>query len=165
MIGQRKRPQIIRIARVVEDKDDLLTAALLSLFDGIEQATVAALGHCATASAKLQALADTMVAFGEMAEGMFAMFLEYWASSPRREEAAKVWVDLLVEYKDVVVDIIEEGVRNGEFRPVDAEGVVWAMMAAYDGLAAYALLMPDLDLARISSVFAETLVEGLLAGR
>jgi hypothetical protein len=37
------------------------------------------------------------------------------------------------------------------------------MMAAYDGLAAYAMLMPGLDLDRISEVFAETLLSGLAA--
>ena len=38
---------------------------------------------------------------------------------------------------------------------------MWAVMAAYDSLAAYAMLMPDLDLERVSEVFIETLLSGL----
>ena len=61
------------------------------------------------------------------------------------------------------MEIIEEGVRNGEFKPVDAEQLVWAMMAAYDGLAAYIALIPDMNIERVSQVFVETLLSGLVA--
>jgi len=36
-------------------------------------------------------------------------------------------------------------------------------MAAYDGLAAYDMLMPELDFERISEVFVEALLSGLVA--
>lgn len=147
-----------------DSKDDLFAAALLSVFMDFGQQAVAGLEQCPTASHKLRALARGMVDFfDEEAAGLFSLFVEFWASSPRREEASQLWVDLLVQYKDIVVAIIEEGVTNGEFTPVDAEQLVWAMMAAYDGLAAYALLMPHLDLERISHVFTETLLRGLVA--
>jgi hypothetical protein len=98
-----------------------------------------------------------------MAEGIFMLFLGYWASSEHREESAQIWVDLLQQYKDVVVAIIDEGVRRGEFKPVDAEALVWALLAAYDGLAAYDMFLPDLDLKRVSRTFVDTLLNGLIA--
>lgn len=147
-----------------ESKEDLLTAALLSIFDQFGADTMAALACCETAEEKLRALGRTMDMFPELVEGLFALFLSYWASSPKRDETAQLWVDLLVEYKDVVVTIVEEGVQRGEFRPVEAEGLAWSLLAAYDGLAAYTLLMPDLDLKRISAAFLETMIRGLKAG-
>jgi hypothetical protein len=36
-------------------------------------------------------------------------------------------------------------------------------MAAYDGLAAYDMLIPDLDVGWISRTFVETLLNGLVA--
>lgn len=146
-----------------KSKDDLLESAILSSFESsFGQEAIAALEQCPTAAAKLRALAQAMVGLGEWAKGLFNLFLEFWASSPRREEAARLWTDLLIQYKDIIVGVIEEGVSNGEFRPVDAEGLVWAVMAAYDGLAAYLMLMPDLDLERASQAFVETLLSGLL---
>jgi AcrR family transcriptional regulator len=145
-----------------KSKDDLFAAALMSVFVDVGQEAVAALEQCTTASGKMRAVARAATGFGRAAEGLFNLFLEFWASSPRREEASQLWVGLLAEYKDVVVGIIEQGVENGEFKPVDAEQLVWAMMAAYDGLAAYVMLMPDLDLDRISQVFVETLLDGLV---
>jgi AcrR family transcriptional regulator len=144
-----------------ESKEELLTQALRSFFDEFGQGTIGAVAQCPTAADKLRALGRAMVDFAAEAEGLFTLFLEYWASSPRRAEASQLWTGVLVEYKDLMVGIIEEGVGNGEFQPVDAESLVWAMMAAYDGLAAYVMLMPNLGLARISQAFVETLVKGL----
>jgi AcrR family transcriptional regulator len=144
-----------------ESKEELLTQALLSFFDDFGQGTMHALEQCSTASARLRALGEAMVGFAASAQGLFTLFLEFWASSARRQEAGQLWIGLLVEYKDLVVGIIEEGVQNGEFRPVDAEQLVWALMAAYDGLAAYDMFLPDLDLAQISHTFVETLLRGL----
>lgn len=144
-----------------KSKDELLTAALLSLFGDIAQGALAAVEKRTTASGKLRALAESLVGLVDMAEGVFTLFLEFWGSSPRRDEVARVWVDVLVEYKDIVVGIIDEGVRNGEFKPVDSEGLVWAIMAAYDGLAAYGMLVPELDLDAASRAFVETLLQGL----
>ena len=146
-----------------KSKDDLFAAALMSVFVDVGQEAVAALEQCTTASDKMRAVARTATGFSRAAEGFFNLFLEFWASSPRRDEASQLWVGLLAQYKDVVVEIIERGVENGEFKPVDAEQLAWAMMAAYDGLAAYIMLMPGLDLDRISQVFVETLLGGLAA--
>ena len=144
-------------------KDDLFAAALMSVFINVGREAVAALEQCTTASDKLRAMAQAAIDFSKVAEGFFSLFLEFWASSPRREEAGQMWVSLLTQYKDVVVEIIEEGVRDGEFKPVDAEQLVWAIMAAYDGLAAYVMFIPDMDLERISQIFIETLLNGLAA--
>jgi AcrR family transcriptional regulator len=146
-----------------KSKDNLFAAALASpIMDWGEEA-VTALEQCPTASGKLRALAQWMVDLCKTLEGFFGLFLEFWASSSRREEAGQSWIGLLSRYKDIVVEIIEEGIRNGEFKPVDAEQLVWAIMAAYDGLAAYVMFIPGLDLERVSQVFVETLLDGLTA--
>jgi AcrR family transcriptional regulator len=144
-----------------KSKDELFEAALTSFFTAFGQEAFGALEQSPTASAKLHALGQQMTHFVGAAEGLFNLFLEFWASSARRQEASRLWSDLLKEFEGVIVDIIEEGVRQGEFKPVDAEQLVWAMMAAYDGLAAYAMLLPDLDIGRISQTFIETLLKGL----
>jgi AcrR family transcriptional regulator len=145
-----------------DSKDELFQAALLSAFGDINEEAFAALSGCDTATEKLLVLADSMVGLADEAEGLFMLFLGYWASSDRQETSAQVWVDLLRRYRDIVVEIVEEGIGRGEFKPVDAEGLVWALLAAYDGLAAYAVIMPNLDLKGISLSFIQTLLGGLV---
>jgi hypothetical protein len=118
--------------------------------------------ECSTTADQLRAMAQVTANVGRMLVGYFSLFLEFWASSQRREESAQLWVDMLIQYKDLLVGIIEEGIQKGELKPVDAEPLVWAILAAYDGLAAYLAIMPDLDLDRASAVFAETLLSGLV---
>jgi AcrR family transcriptional regulator len=144
-----------------DSKDELLSQALLSFFDDVGQGAMQALEQCTTASAKLRALGEALVGFAASTRGLLTLFLEFWASGALRQEVGPIWIGLLVEYKDLVVGIIDEGVRNGEFRPVEAEPLVWALIAAYDGLGAYDVFLPDLDLAQISHAFIETLLRGL----
>jgi len=144
-----------------ESKEELFEAAILSVFDQIGSEAMAGIFQHETATGKLRALTDTMAGLGELVENVFMLFLGYWASSPRRGEAAKEWIEILVGYKDLIASLIEEGVRDGEFRPVDADALAWMLMAAYDGLAAYLMLAPDLDVKQISTVFIDTLLKGL----
>jgi len=144
-------------------KDDLFTTAMTSLFEDWGQEAVAELVQHETTSEKLRAGGRVMVDFCRKAQGLFSLFLEFWAQSDRREQVGQFWAGVLIEYEKVIAAIIDEGVQNGEFKPVDAENLVWAIMAAYDGLAAYIMLIPGLDLERVSEVFVETLLGGLVA--
>jgi len=147
-----------------KSKDDLFAAAFLSSITNFGQEAIAGLDQFATASGKLRALAQAMVGFCQTAEGLFSLLVEFYASSPRREEAGQLWADVFVQYNEIVAEIIEEGVRNGEFKPVDSKSLVWAMMATYDSLAVYAMVVPGMDVDRISQVFVETLLSGLAVG-
>ena len=145
-----------------DSKDELFQAAILSAFDDIGDATLALLAECYTATEKLRSLAQSMEGLADVAESLFMLFLGYYSSSDRRDESTKIWTDLLKQFNDIVVAVIEEGIAAGEFREVDAESLAWALLAAYDGLAAYVMLMPELDLSRIGRTFIETLLKGLL---
>jgi len=146
-----------------DSKEELLTAALLSYFADFEKDMWSQLQAQDSAAATLRILVGQMEAFASDATGLFPLFMEYWASSQQRAESAQLWSGLLTEFKDVIAGVIQEGVDAGEFRPVDAENLAWSMMAAYDGLAAYTLLLPDLDLAAASQAFIDALIAGLSA--
>jgi AcrR family transcriptional regulator len=148
-----------------DSKDELLSAAILAYVDDLASEMMALTLSAETAAGKLHALADGMGRLAESGARFFTMVVEFWASSPHREQAATMWLDVLAQYQELLVGLVGDGIRSGEFRQIDAEGVVWAIMAAYDGLAAYYLLKPDLDVARASRAFTNALLEGLLAQR
>jgi len=144
-------------------KQELFDAAIEAFFTGLGAELMAASHGSEAAADKLRALARSMDDFVANAQQVFAAFLGYLASSEDRQGSAQFWIDLLQQYVDGMVGIIEEGIRNGEFKEMDAEGLVWAIAAAYDGLAAYSMFMPDIDVSRVSKVFVETLLSGLVA--
>ncbi len=146
-----------------ESKEELFDAAIMAFFAGFGVEMMSVLREGGMASEKLRALARGMDDFVVNAQQVFGAFLGYWASSQDRQGSAKFWIDLLHQYTDGVAAIIEQGIQSGEFKEVDAEALVWAMAAAYDGLAAYLMFIPDIDVRRVSKVFVETLLSGLEA--
>ena len=144
-----------------KSKDDLFVAALADVLEKAGLGLFESVAVCPTATEKLRALGQATIGFTEMVTGYFGLFVEFWVSSPEAEKRGQFWVDVLYQFKDMVVAIIEEGIEMGEFRPVDAEGLVWAILAAYDGLAAYTLFLPDLDLERVNEVLVENVLKGL----
>ena len=146
-----------------DSKEDLFQAALLSVFEGFGGDPLPALAQCDTGTERLRCLGHSTAAFSDSVAGYFGLFLEFWISRPHREEANRVWYNLLEQYKRILSAIIEDGIDAGEFRPVDAEALVWALMATYDGLAAYASFVEGLDLDHISRTFTEVMLEGLVS--
>ncbi len=144
-----------------ESKEELFQAALLSIFEGFGEDVLSMLDRCETATEKLRCMGQGTAAFSESVGGYFGLFLEFWVSRPNRDEINKVWYELLEEYKVILSVIVEEGIEAGEFRPVDVESLVWVLMASYDGLAAYASFVADLDLQRISQAFTDVILKGL----
>jgi AcrR family transcriptional regulator len=147
-----------------KNKEDLLESAIRALFEEYFGADpLAHLSDLTTASEKLRALAQETVEASTQASGMFNLFIEYWASSSQRTQDDHVWIEFLLQYKDLLVNIIETGIDIGEFKPTDADALAWSILAAYDGLAAYIMFKPDINLPRISATFVDTLLQGLEA--
>jgi AcrR family transcriptional regulator len=143
-------------------KEELFASTLRTFFEqALGEDALGVLAAYPTAAERLRAMAEQMMALVEECEGLFNLFLEFWASSDKREEASRIWLDLLIAAKEVITEIINQGIASGEFRTVDAEDLVWGVMAAYDGLAAYGVLKPDLDLRRAHTAFIEVILSGL----
>ena len=148
-----------------DSKEELFDAAIMAFFAEFGAEMMEVLKEGRSASEKLRAIASSMDRFVVNAQQVFGAFLGYWASNQDRHGSARFWIDLLHKYTDGVVTIIEEGIESGEFKEVDARALVWAMAAAYDGLAAYLMFIPDIDVRRVSKVFVDTLLDGLEAER
>jgi AcrR family transcriptional regulator len=144
-----------------DSKEELFDAAILEYFADFGTEMTSALEGGGTASEKLRALAKNMDRFVAEAQQVLVAFLSYWASGQGQQKSAQLWIEVLQEYADYMVTVIEEGISTGEFKEVDARGLVWAMSAAYDGLAAYAMFIPEIDVERVSAAFVDTLLQGL----
>ncbi len=146
-----------------KSKDDVFQAAFTSMFEAVSAESMTALQACETAAERLRVGAQTMVSLARDIEGYFGLIVEFWAQSENRDEVMGFWAEMLAQYHQVIAAILEGGVQTGKFRPVDASALTWMIMAAYDGLAAYNMMMPDLDMDKISEAFIETLLKGLVA--
>lgn len=147
-----------------KSKDGLFEAALTSVFEAVAEKSLSALMACESATERLRVGAQTLVDLCRDLEGYFGLIVEFWAQSEHRDKVIGFWAEMLTQYQQMIAAVFEEGVRTGEFKPVDAGALTWMIMAAYDGLAAYNMMIPDLDMDRISETLIETLLRGLTAG-
>lgn len=147
-----------------KNKDDLFFSLVKSFFVDMRQDMDGILEQYTSATDRLRAIAQELVRFFQGAEDFFNVFFEFWMQSILSEELNEWTSNLLVQYREVLAGIIAEGIRTGEFKAVDTNPLALAVMAAYDGLAFYVMIMPDeVDLDRTSQVFIETLLSGLAA--
>ena len=146
-----------------KSKDDVFQAAFTSMFEAVGAESMVALQACETAADRLRVGTQTMVGLARDLEGYFGLIIEFWAQSENRDEVMGFWAEILAQYQQAITAIFEGGIQTGEFRKMDAGALAWMIMAAYDGLAAYDMMMSDLDLAKISETFIETLLKGLIA--
>jgi len=142
-------------------KEDLFGEALKSVFSGLEERLNRGLTQTETAAEKLQMIADMAAEFGRTGQGFFGLFIEFWAQSPDRGKAGILWREALDRYKKIISTVLDDGIRQGEFRPQEVEPLTWALMAAYDGLATYRVFMPDLALGPIHQAFSRFVQTGL----
>jgi AcrR family transcriptional regulator len=149
-----------------KSKDDLFLSLVKSFFLDMRQDFENMLEQPTTPSGKLRAMAQGFVQFFQETEDFFSVFFEFWMQSTLNEELNQLSSHILVQYRQVLAGIIAEGIETGEFKAVDANQLALAVMAVYDGLAFYMMLMPDeVELERASQVFIETILSGLAATR
>jgi len=144
-----------------ESKDDLLKAAMNAIMARVAEKSMDAIMASETPSERLRVGARCIVDVCREIEGYFGLIIEFWTQSENREEATAVWAEMITQYRQLVKGILDEGVRTGAFKPLDTDALAWMIMAAYDGLAAYHMMMPDIDMDHISQGFIEALMKGL----
>ena len=147
-----------------EGKDDLFMSLVKSFFLEMGSEFEAILEQPGSASDKLRAIARGFTEMFLGTEEFFNVFLEFWIQSALNEKFNQLIVGVLVQYRRLLVEIIAEGVKAGEFEAVDSTQLALATMAVYDGLAFYAMLMPDqVDMDQAGQAFVEVLIRGLTA--
>ena len=147
-----------------KSKDELFFSLINSFFLEIQQDMDAIFEQPTSATDKLRALGREFASFyGEVSE-FLNVFFEFWMLGALNEQLNQLFHDMLSRYQGVIAGIIKDGVKAGEFKEVDADQLAVTVMAAYDGLWFYKMLMPNqVDLDRASQTFVETLFGGLAA--
>jgi len=145
-------------------KDELFFSLVNSFFLEMQQDIDAIFEQDTSATDKLRSIAYEFARSYEEVAEFLNVFFEFWVQGTLNEQLNQLFHSMLVEYRGKLAGIIEEGVKAGEFKKVDADQLAVTVMAAYDGLWFYKMLMPDeVDLDRASRAFIETLFTGLAA--
>ncbi|MGD9100951.1 MAG: TetR/AcrR family transcriptional regulator [Anaerolineae bacterium] len=150
-------------------KKELFLALFESVIGGTEAVMQAALASDAiSAREKLDAMLNMFVTFTTAEEFLEIMplLIDVWAQNWQDADVNEVAVGVYNRFRQPLVQLIQEGVASGEFKPVNAKALASILFAIYDGLMVQWMIdetMVDWD--AVSETVRDTLIAGLLTGK
>lgn len=144
-------------------KQELFAALVESVLDmsALVEPLLAADG---TAVEKLRLLFGAFARFADTDDfrRFVPLLMEVWVQHRSDPEVNRVAQDVYERIHTLLVRLIEEGVRSGEFREVDADTLASILAAVYDGLLVQWMLNDgDLDWDKSFTVLWDTLLQGI----
>jgi TetR/AcrR family transcriptional repressor of uid operon len=143
-----------------ENKQDLF----LSLFDrvlGEMLALVPQPDPTLPAAEQLAALFDGLASLTGTDSPLMALSLNFLVELWQEEAFSARYRAAIAPFQAQVRDLLETGIAAGDFRPVDADALSWALMAQIDGLLLYLFIGLSTDPARQLRALSDVLLAGL----
>jgi AcrR family transcriptional regulator len=114
---------------------DAIIAALLRRFSNLEMRGVrAVIEGSGTIGERLFAMTRVFAADLDRLALVMPVTLEFYAVAARQRSVRQFMSEMLRDFRAILTPVIEEGIASGEFRPVDAGDVAFAIIALYEGL-------------------------------
>jgi AcrR family transcriptional regulator len=146
-------------------KKELFLSLFEPMMDGMEEHMRAALASQASAKEKLCAMLDvfTVFAVAEEFQAIMPLMVDVWAQNLQDPDVKEMATDVYNRLQTLLVQLVDEGVANGEFKPVNAKALASILFAAYDGLVVQWMIDETMvDWVAISETMRDTLIVGLL---
>lgn len=127
--------------------------------------SIQALGGSATE--RLEALSDSLMKSWLQMLDMFSLVMEFWsasASSRMRQRFKRAFREGYSDFRQIVSNLIRDGIQRGEFRPeVDGESVAAALVGTWDALLLQAWFDENFDPVTTAERFMGVVIRGLAA--
>jgi AcrR family transcriptional regulator len=145
-------------------KDDLFMGLLFPWAERLAEAVRGLPESPSSATDKMWAMSRLATAFFQTDEELMPVLVEFWAYALHSPKATESFRDLFQAMQDSYAAIIEEGVANGEFKPVDVQTISALPLAVLDGVIVLASLL-DRNLVQPGQIVEQTqrlVFDGLL---
>lgn len=144
--------------------DTMIAAVLRHISDHQRQERLAVLRRRRTALEGLLHLVDEF--FGKRdARVRWQLWVEYWARSVRSREFKRWQEDRYRSYRELVSDLVGEGIRSREFQPVAPDTFAMEFVAYLDGLGAQLAVLDDPGPREARALLTRFIEEKLAVGR
>lgn len=147
-----------------KNKKDVLFSVMYWYFDQVAVSLQGIVKDIPGASQKIQVLLDMFVRIFASDQPIINVFIDFYAESRHDEEVMKAIVSIMPGFIGQIAEVIQQGIDDGEFRAVDARQLAVGMMAAFDGLALYQMMLPnEVQWVETGRLFADIILHGLCA--
>ena len=145
-----------------DSKDAIIISILDQIFDYETGHVRELLEREDSAKLKLEVFIETMVKDLEKMEPLMPIFFDFWSLSVRKKTINQAIKKYYQSFLDLIEPIIEDGIEQGEFRPVGVKETAGAIGAMYEGTILFYVYFPELiDFENQFRSNLELLLEGL----
>ncbi len=150
-----------------DSKKELFLSLFEPIITGMEEYMAASLASQVSSREKLRVVLSMFATFGTANEfqEIMPLMIDIWAQNLQDPDINEVVTDIYTRFQAPFVQLIKEGIANGEFKPVNAPALASVLFAMYDGLMVQWMInkaMVDWD--AVAETLMDTLVVGLLTG-
>ena len=130
-------------------------------------ATVSISALSGSASSRLMALSESLMASWLEMMDVYSLVMEFWAasassSSQMRERFKEAFRRAYQEFRGIVASLIRDGIERGEFQSdVNPESIAAALVGAWDALFLQAWFEENFDPLTTARNFLEVVIKGL----
>lgn len=148
-------------------KEEIFAAAFSHYFNQMEVMIQEALALTDEPRKQLENLIGyTMEAFFKESGDFLQIMMDFWAEGIRNKDERLVEaIDLkgiYRQFRQIIIAIIEKGIKQGVFRPVDSMAMASFLIASTDGLMLQWIMEPDLfELEQVKQAMIDGLLNGL----
>ncbi|MBN1992619.1 MAG: STAS/SEC14 domain-containing protein [Anaerolineae bacterium] len=116
-----------------------------------------------SAADKIRSMVEVTLAGSEQMVPFVNIFLDFWAQTPKDEQLQQIFGSIIDDYETKLEEIINEGVANGEFQPVEnPRNLSLAMFGMLDALFLYYTLLGDkVDMRGSARAAVDVMLAGL----
>ncbi len=145
-----------------KSKKELFRAIVEAYFRQMETAIQPILEGALSPSEKLRTMAKVMLDSATKAQPPAGVMVDLWSQARYEEDLHQLLCQAYEPYYRNLAAIIETGIQQGAFRPVNATHLATLLVAVYDGLIKQGLIRPDwVDRTGQTETWLDTLLEGL----
>ena len=151
-----------------KSKKELFMELFQSLLGDTGAMMLASMSSAASAREKLDAALGMLTAFATADEfkEIMPLMIDIWAQNIQDPEINEVAMGIYHQFLRPLVQLLQEGIASGEFKPINAGAYASIIMALYDGLMVQWIIDQSLvDWDAITETINNTLVAGLLTDK
>ena len=127
-----------------DSKDAIIISILDQIFDYETGHVRELLEREDSAKLKLEVFIETMIKDLEKMKPLMPIFFDFWSLSVRKQTINQAIKKYYQSFLDMIEPIIEDGIEQGEFRPVNVKEIAIAMGAIYEGTILLYVYIPEL---------------------
>jgi len=126
-----------------KSKEDIINAILRRLFTGELENLESLLQVDGTASERLMQLAHYRVAGLKRMSNLVPIIFEFYAVAVHQQWVKQFIGEYFQHFRTLLENLIQQGIDNGEFRPINATEAAISFASLYEGLTLHWMMDPQ----------------------